>query len=34
MAIRFEDFCLGNPTDKEPGRLQSVGSQDSDTTEQ
>ena len=25
-------FCLGNPMDKEPGGLQSMGSQESDTT--
>ena len=26
-------FCLENPMDKEPGRLQSMGSLESDTTE-
>ena len=25
--------CLGNPMDEEPGRLQSMGSQELDTTE-
>ena len=27
MATHFSNSCLGNPKDKEPGRLQSMGSQ-------